>query len=271
VTAVPFSPTQPRFDGELATDVARLEHVSVEFPTPSGDTLHALLDANIRIRADELVCVVGPSGCGKTTMLGLLAGFLRPTDGQVIVGGSEVRKPGPDRPVVFQAPNLFPWLSVLDNVTLGSRKRGIAKSEYSVDADRLLEAFELSGFRDYLPHQLSGGMKQRVQIARALISRPSLLLMDEPFGSLDSQTRLRLQEHLLATKRGLGCSVFFITHDVDEAVFLADRVYIMSPRPGRVIRELVVDLPSREYEVLGSPEFGVLKTEILRLLHGDSP
>lgn len=246
---------------------ASLAGVSVEFRTPDGGFLTALEDLNIVIGQREIVCLVGRSGCGKTTVLNLLAGFLRPTAGAVIVAGDEVRTPGPDRPVVFQQPNLFPWLTVMENVTLGSRKRHVKRLEYIQQATYLVDRFGLKDFSDYLPYQLSGGMKQRVQIARALMGSPALLLMDEPFGALDSQTRLAMQEQLLGLRETISCAVLFITHDVDEAVFLGDRVYVMTPRPGRVHSELDVDLPQRDYRVLGSPEFAALKSSVLEILH----
>jgi NitT/TauT family transport system ATP-binding protein len=258
----------PHRDAEVGdTGGCRLTNVSVAFPDPSGGVRKAVDRVDMRIGSGEIVCLVGPSGCGKTTVLNLLAGFLSPTEGSITVAGRAVRKPGPDRPVVFQTPNLFPWLDVIHNVTLGSRKRGEKKEDYLPHAQELLRTFGLADFQKYLPHQLSGGMKQRVQLARALMGSPDLILMDEPFGALDSQTRLAMQEQLLTHRGVISCAVLFITHDVDEAVYLGDRVYVMSKRPGTIHEELAIQLPSRTYEVLGSPEFGSYKTQILKLLH----
>jgi NitT/TauT family transport system ATP-binding protein len=251
-----------------ASGGASLTETSVWFPTPAGGGNRLVLDnVNLTIEPGEFVCLIGPSGCGKTTILNLFAGFAKPSAGKVIVGGAAVARPGPDRPVVFQNQTLFPWLRVLDNVVLGSKKRGEAKSEYLPQARKLLSQFGLEPFERYYPHQISGGMQQRVQIARALMGSPHLLLMDEPFGALDSQTRLTMQEHLIARRAAIRCSVLFITHDVDEAIFLGDRVCVMSPAPGKIALERKVVLPSRTYEVLGSEEFGVLKKDILKELH----
>ena len=250
---------------------ARLSDTSVWFPTPEGEERLVLDHVDLSIEPGEFVCLIGPSGCGKSTILNLFAGFAQPNAGSVTVGGTRVHRPGPDRPVVFQSQTLFPWLRVLDNVVLGSRKRGERKSEYTAQAHKLLAEFGLGQFERYYPHQLSGGMQQRVQIARALMGSPRLLLMDEPFGALDSQTRLTMQEHLIARRNTFQCSVLFITHDVDEAIFLGDRVCVMTAAPGRIALERRVVLPSRSYEVLASEEFAALKQDILTELHSSYP
>jgi ABC-type taurine transport system ATPase subunit len=190
---------------------------------------------DLEIAAGELVALVGPSGCGKTTLLSLLAGFLVPTEGEVLVGGERVREPGPDRGVVFQQPNLYPWFDVRGNVALGPRLRGVGRREREAIADRELERVGLSDFAGARPYELSGGMQQRAQIARVLANDPGILLLDEPFGALDALTRERLQSQLHEVWRGASKTALFITHSVEEAVFLGSRVLVMSPRPGRVI------------------------------------
>jgi taurine transport system ATP-binding protein len=195
----------------------------------------AISDVTFDVAPGELVSLVGPSGCGKTTLLQLLAGFLTPSTGQVLVGGAPVRGPGPERGVVFQQPNLYPWLSVRDNVALGPRLRGARKAQRHGIADEQLARVGLAEFADAAPYELSGGMQQRCQIARVLANDPAILLLDEPFGALDALTRERLQAELLRVWLGTGKTALFITHSVEEAVFLGTRVLVMSPRPGRIV------------------------------------
>ena len=183
----------------------------------------------------QFLCIVGPSGCGKTTLLQMVAGFLRPTEGEILVGGAPVDGPSPDRGVVFQQPNLYPWLSVRGNVEFGPRMRRIKKAERRRIAEQQLELVGLADAADQRPYELSGGMQQRCQIARVLANEPDLLLMDEPFGALDAITRERLQNELLRLRAAGDKTVVFITHGVDEAAYLADRVVVLSPRPGRVV------------------------------------
>jgi NitT/TauT family transport system ATP-binding protein len=250
--------------------VAELRDVSVAFVGADGGDVIALHEVSMQIGAGEIVCLVGPSGCGKTTAQNLFAGFLSPSTGEVLVNGAPVGGPSPDRTVVFQSPTLFPWLSVERNITLALRKRGVKKDVFAPKAQHLLESFGLTGFERAYPHQLSGGMRQRAQIARALMADPTLLLMDEPFGALDSLTRLKMQQHLLTFRDEMTCSVLFITHDVDEAIYLGDRVYVMSPRPGRVAAEYETSLDGdRTLDVFNSEEFIDLKREILKLLHAE--
>ena len=212
----------------------------------------------------EIVSIVGPTGCGKSTALNILAGFERPSSGSVSVDGQVVTGPGSDRGVVFQQPSLFPWLSVLANVVLGVKCRGDSPQEYEPRALRLLEEVGLKGFERHYPYQLSGGMQQRVQIARALINEPDIMLMDEPFGALDYQTRLLMQKLLLRLWAHFRPTILFITHDVGEAIFISDRVIAMTKRPGRVKREVHVHAPKpRDYEFLGSPEFTRLEHDLV--------
>lgn len=203
--------------------------------TVGGARVDALSGVDLTVRPGEFVTIAGPSGCGKTTLLRLLAGFQRPSAGEVRVGGRRVVAPGADRGVVFQAPNLFPWLTVRGNVELGPRLRGVGRAERREEATRYLELVGLADFADHRPYELSGGMQQRCQIARVLVNAPSIVLMDEPFGALDALTRERLQAELLEIWRATGQTILFITHSVDEAVFLGSRVLVMSPRPGRIV------------------------------------
>jgi NitT/TauT family transport system ATP-binding protein len=229
-----------------------------------GGTL--ALDAfDLSIATGEIFSIIGPTGCGKSTALNLLAGFEVPTGGHVLVGGQPVSGPNIDRAVVFQHPSLFPWMRVIDNVTLGQKCRGEPASRYLERARYLLDEVGLKGFENHYPYQLSGGMQQRVQIARALIGEPRVLLMDEPFGALDSQTRLMMQQLLLKLWQEFKPTIFFITHDVAEAIFISDRVVVMTGRPGRVKIEAKVtaDKP-RNYSFFGSPEFIRLQSLLLQ-------
>jgi len=214
------------------------------------------------IKAGEFVCILGPSGCGKSTVMNAIAGFETVGSGSLRVDGLQVGGPGPDRGMVFQHPTLFPWKSVRDNVAHGHgpRMQGHSLAQSRAIADELLKLVGLSGFADRRPSTLSGGMQQRVGIARALAPKPKVLLMDEPFGALDAQTRIMMQENLLRIWEDQNQTVVFVTHDIDEAVFLADRIIIMSASPGRVIDEVIVDLPRpRNPEVALSMEFLALK------------
>ena len=232
-------------DAAAHEPVVTLEDVSQRFVTDAGDVVHALAETDLRIPQGQFVSVVGPSGCGKTTLLKIIAGFLTPTDGAARYRGTTITKPGAERGVVFQQPNLYPWYSVRDNVALGMRMRKVGKKERSDKAQRYLDLVGLSDFGDAKPYELSGGMQQRAQIARVLANETDVILMDEPFGALDAITRAKLQADLLAIQRAEQRTVFFITHDVDEAVFLGDRVLVMSARPGRVVLDQPVTLSAQ--------------------------
>ena len=203
--------------------------------TVGGVARPALDRVDLTVEPGEFVTLAGPSGCGKTTLLRLLAGFMRPSEGSVTVGGEPVRGPGAERGVVFQQPTLFPWLTVRRNVELGPKLRGVSAADRAQRAATYLDLVGLTDFADHRPYELSGGMQQRCQIARVLANEPDLVLMDEPFGALDALTRERLQEELLEIWRSTGRTILFITHSVDEAVFLGSRVLVMSPRPGRIV------------------------------------
>ena len=241
-------------------------HVAKSYPGKRSwqNATLALDDLNVEIKPAEIVSILGPTGCGKSTALNLIAGFESPTTGTVFLDAQTVRGPGPDRAVVFQQASLFPWLTVLGNVTVGVKCQGMPKDEYTARAEHLLEEVGLAGFMRHYPYQLSGGMQQRVQIARALISAPKVLLMDEPFGALDYQTRIFMQELLLRLWLEYKPTVFFITHDVTEAIFVSDRVLVMGRRPGRIKRSVNVQAAKpRTTEFLSAPEFVALQRDLL--------
>ncbi len=228
----------------------------------------ALSETNIKVNEGEFICLVGPTGCGKTTLLNMIAGLEPVTSGKIVVSGREVQKPGRDRGVVFQQYALFPWLTVRKNIEFALSMRGIRGTERSKMAREFLALVNLEEFENALPKQLSGGMKQRVALARAYAAQPDVLLMDEPFGALDADTKAQLQEDLLTSWRQLKTTVIFITHDVEEAVFLAQRVIVMAARPGRVKAEVDIQLPLvRNHAVRFSSELLAYKNDIWNRLH----
>ncbi|TFB53624.1 ABC transporter ATP-binding protein [Cryobacterium tagatosivorans] len=228
-----------------------------------GEQFVALDNVSLDIADNEFVTVVGPSGCGKSTLMNLLAGLDEPTSGKAVVDGKVVTGPGPDRGVIFQQYALFPWLTVRKNVEFGLKTAGLGAKKRREKAEHFIEMVGLSEFADALPKMLSGGMKQRCAIARAYAVDPTILLMDEPFGALDALTRVKLQEQLLDTWSQDKRTVVFITHDVDEAVFLANRVVVMAARPGRIFDIVDVDLPyPRTEEMRLSPEFTALRNRV---------
>jgi len=233
----------------------KVDEVSITFG--AGKDAHLAVETtSINIKAGEFVCILGPSGCGKSTLLNAIAGYVKPTTGAVRVDGETVEKPGPDRGMVFQQYSLLPWKTVYENVAFGPKMAGQTRTEAGSTANTFLELVGLKKFGNRYPAELSGGMQQRVGIARALANYPSVLLMDEPFGALDAQTRLMMQESLLDIWNKFGTTVVFVTHDVDEAVFLADRVLIMSAAPGRIIEDLAIDLPRpRSTDLASTPEY----------------
>ena len=243
-----------------------VEHLSVSFSTRSRD-LVVLEDVNIQINPGEFVCLLGPSGCGKSTLLNCVAGFVKPTLGSVSVDGALVVKPDPDRGMVFQDHSLFPWKTVLKNIAFGPEITSRGGSSPEAIARTFLNMVGLTQYADYYPHELSGGMQQRVGIARALANYPSVLLMDEPFGALDSQTRFLMQENLLNLWSDLKITVLFVTHDIDEAVLLSDRILVMGAQPGRIVSDIDVNLPrKRSSQTTLLPEFLVLRKKCLDLI-----
>ncbi|MFK5689142.1 ABC transporter ATP-binding protein [Ornithinimicrobium sp. LYQ92] len=232
----------------------------------------ALEKVSLDIADNEFVTVVGPSGCGKSTLMNILAGLETPTSGHALVNGKEVSGPGPDRGVIFQQYALFPWLTVRKNVEFGLKVAGVPNPERRERVDYFIRMVGLEQFADALPKMLSGGMKQRCAIARAYAVDPSILLMDEPFGALDALTRVKLQEQLLETWNTEKRTVMFITHDVDEAVFLANRVVVMAARPGRIYDVIDVDIPyPRAEDVRLSPEFGELRNRVWHSVYHQKP
>ena len=255
--------TQPR----TAALPLVISGVDRRFEGPSG-TIHALANVDLTIAPSEIVSIVGPSGCGKSTLLRMVAGFDTPTEGRILLGGKPITAPGADRGIVFQHPQLYPWLNVFDNVVFGPRMRGVPRDVFTPAAERYIEIVGLKGFEKHFPYQLSGGMRQRLQIARVLINEPNILLMDEPFGALDYQTRLEMQKLLLDLCLDIAPTVLFITHDIDEAVFISDRIYVMSARPGRIAEVLDEKLPRpRVFEEATTSELFVkLRLQVLKAL-----
>jgi NitT/TauT family transport system ATP-binding protein len=239
-----------------------VDRVRKVFPL-KGEDFVALGDVSLEVADNEFVTIVGPSGCGKTTLMNVLAGLESPTGGRALVNGAAVTGPGPERGVIFQQYALFPWLTVRKNVEFGLRTAGVPAARRRAIAERFIDLVGLGQFADALPKTLSGGMKQRCAIARAYAVNPSILLMDEPFGAVDALTRVRLQEQLLATWSQERRTVVFITHDVDEAVFLANRVVVMAAHPGRIVEVIDVGLPyPRNEELRLSPEFSQLRNRV---------
>jgi NitT/TauT family transport system ATP-binding protein len=227
----------------------------------------AITGINLDIAPGSFVCVLGPSGCGKSTLLGALAGHLSPTQGTLSVDGRLIVGPDPERGLVFQQQTLFPWMKVIDNVAFGPKMKGVGVRRRRVEAMDILRLVGLDEFAGFYPSQLSGGMQQRAEIARVLINHPRVLLMDEPFGALDAQTRGQMQRQLLETWQKVTTTVVFVTHDIDEALFLADRVLVMSPRPGRIIADFALRFSRpRDTSLLVEPEFTALKKKCMELL-----
>jgi NitT/TauT family transport system ATP-binding protein len=243
----------------------RIEGISKTFRDASrGREVVVLDDLRLDVASNDFVCLLGPSGCGKSTLLNIIAGFERPSRGRVTVDGSLVTAPGADRGVVFQQPTLMPWLTVAENIAFHLRLQGIGKAERRAKAQTFIEMVGLAGFESHYPSELSGGMNQRVGIARALIMNPRVILMDEPFAALDAQTKSEMQEELVAIWQRHRGTVVFVTHSVDEALVLGSRIVVMTRRPGR-IRE-VIDLDLDRPRDVTSPAFNALKRHVLALI-----
>ena len=248
-----------------------LNDVTVSFQSPDGSRMTALRDMSLSVEQGELVALVGPSGCGKSTALNVLAGQVRPVSGQVRLAGEPVKGVSPSVGYISQADTLLPWRTVLDNVALAMELRGVEKRERREAARGLMARMGLSGFEDNYPRELSGGMKKRAAIARVLAVDPAILMMDEPFGPLDALTKEKLQDEILALWESTGCTILYVTHDLTEAITLADRVVLMSARLGRVVREYPIDLPRprRVMDVKFSPRFVELERAIWQDLQGE--
>jgi NitT/TauT family transport system ATP-binding protein len=241
-----------------------IDNVSRIFPAVRGGTpTRALEPTNLSVADNDFVTILGPSGCGKSTLLRMVAGLDTPTTGRILLDGKAITGPGADRGMVFQSYTLFPWLTVSENISFGLRERGVSQRERTRIAGEWLEKVGLTSFANHFPKQLSGGMQQRTAIARALANDPKILLLDEPFGALDNQTRALMQELLLGIWERERKTVIFVTHDIEEAVFLASRTVVMSARPGRIKADIPVDLPHpRHYTIKTSPAFSDLKARL---------
>lgn len=248
-----------------------IQGVSRTFTSHKGTSTQALLPVDFEVRENDFVTILGPSGCGKSTMLRIAAGLDFPTTGQVLLDGRAVDGPGADRGMVFQSYTLFPWLTVAQNIRFGLREKGVSEALQKKRSDYFIAKVGLRGFENHFPKQLSGGMQQRTAIARALANDPKILLMDEPFGALDNQTRVLMQELLLGIWEAERKTVMFVTHDIDEAIFMANRVAVFSARPGRIKADIPVNLPHpRHYTVKTSPEFMELKARLTEEIRAES-
>ena len=248
-----------------------IDNVALRFEPKHGSPVTALDNISLEVGENEFSVIVGPSGCGKTSLLRLVAGLIKPTEGAVYLDGAKVTKPGKDRGMVFQSYTLFPWLNVEDNVEFGLKIRGLPLEERRDVSRRFLAQVGLTGFERAYPKHLSGGMMQRVALARALANNPEVLLMDEPFGALDSQTRALMQEMLLEIWQRDSKTVLFITHDIDESILLGDRVHVMTARPGRIKEMVEIDIPRpRTVDVLTSTAFMSLKRRIMHSIHEEA-
>ncbi len=251
-------------------EVRHLSKVFFEQNDPRRPGLVALYNVSLSVRDNEFVCLLGPSGCGKTTLIRIIAGLIPQDRGEVFVNGTPVTAPGRDRCMVFQQFGLLPWRTVMGNVEFGLEIEGVPREKRQQICKDYLRLVGLAGFEHYYPHQISGGMQQRVGIARALSKQPDILLMDEPFGAVDAQTREQLQEELLKIWEKTKNTVIFVTHSIDESIYLSDRVVVMQARPGCIKQEVAVNLPRPRWEgdVRADPRFGQLRAHIRELLRG---
>ncbi|EER59465.1 ABC transporter related protein [Acidovorax delafieldii 2AN] len=248
-----------------------IQAVSRVFETAKGQRTQALQPVDFEVRDNDFVTILGPSGCGKSTLLRIVAGLDHATSGRVLLDGVPVEGPGAERGMVFQSYTLFPWLTIEQNIRFGLRERGMPEGAQKERVAYFIAKVGLRGFEQHFPKQLSGGMQQRTAIARALANDPKILLMDEPFGALDNQTRVLMQELLLGIWEAERKTVLFVTHDIDEAIFMANRVAVFSARPGRIKTELAVDLPHpRHYTIKTSPEFMDLKARLTEEIRAES-
>ena len=248
-----------------------IQGVSRTFTSHKGTQTQALLPVDFEVRENDFVTILGPSGCGKSTMLRIVAGLDFPTTGQVLLDGQAIDGPGADRGMVFQSYTLFPWLTVAQNIRFGLREKGVSEAVQKERSDYFIAKVGLRGFENHFPKQLSGGMQQRTAIARALANDPKILLMDEPFGALDNQTRVVMQELMLGIWEAERKTVMFVTHDIDEAIFMANRVAVFSARPGRIKADIPVNLPHpRHYTVKTSPEFMELKARLTEEIRAEA-
>ena len=251
--------------------VLSVKNLQKVFTNPQGGKIQAISDISFDVHRREFICVIGQSGCGKSTLIRILAGLETPTSGDVLLDGKQINGPGADRGMVFQGYTLFPWLTVKRNVMFGPQNRGSSYSSAEQEAGQWLRMVGLEKFENHYPHQLSGGMKQRVAIARSLANEPRILLMDEPFGALDAQTRSQMQEHLLSIWQNVDITILFITHDLDEAIYLADKILVLGAHPGHVIEFIDNPVPRKRHpDQFLSPSFLALKERLQELIHPPS-
>jgi len=250
----------------------KVEGVSRTFPgVRKGPPTVALQPTDIEVADNDFITILGPSGCGKSTLLRIVAGLDDPSTGHVLLDGKQVTGPGPDRGMVFQSYTLFPWLTVRQNICFGLVERGVSAADQRRISDDWIAKVGLRGFENHFPKMLSGGMQQRTALARALANDPKILLLDEPFGALDNQTRALMQELLLAIWEAERKTVLFVTHDIEEAIFMANRVVVMSARPGRIKAEVPVEIPHpRHYTVKTTPEFATIKARLTEEIRAES-
>jgi NitT/TauT family transport system ATP-binding protein len=253
-------------------NILAIEKLSRIFPAVSGGSpVTALQPTDLAIADSDFVTILGPSGCGKSTLLRIVAGLDRPSSGQVLLNGKAVTGPGSDRGMVFQSYTLFPWLTVRDNIAFGLREKGMPEAAAKEIVASYIDKVGLRGFENHWPKQLSGGMQQRTAIARALANDPAILLLDEPFGALDNQTRGLMQELLLGIWEREKKTVLFVTHDIEEAIFMANRCLVMSARPGRIKADVRIALPHpRHYTLKTSPEFSTLKARLTEEIRAEA-
>ena len=248
-----------------------IQGVSRVFETAGGQRTQALQPIDFNVNDNDFVTILGPSGCGKSTLLRIVAGLERTSTGRVLLDGQPVQGPGADRGMVFQSYTLFPWLTIAQNIRFGLRERGMGDAEQKERSDYFIAKVGLRGFENHFPKQLSGGMQQRTAIARALANDPKILLLDEPFGALDNQTRVLMQELLLGIWESARKTVLFVTHDIDEAIFMANRVAVFSARPGRIKSDIAVELPHpRHYTVKTTPAFMELKARLTEEIRAEA-
>lgn len=271
-TLVPAAPISAVIFGKAMSGLS-IQNVSMRFDLPNGVSIQALKDVSLDIEEGEILSVLGPSGCGKTTLLNIIAGFLAPSEGEVTLAGKPVLGPGPERGMVFQQGALFEWMSVRENVDFGPRMKGMRKADRRKISDDLLDTVGLGGFKEKAVYELSGGMQQRVALARCLANDPEVILMDEPLGALDALTREKMQGLVLRLWKDTGKTVVLITHSVEEALLLGERLVVMAPRPGRIFREYRLPFADRGVgadlrDVKKSEGFAEKREEILSMIWG---
>lgn len=256
-----------KLSNQLVSNQLVLEKVSKSFKNYNGNCIEALDQVSMTVNEGEFVVLLGPSGCGKSTLLNIIAGFEKCSQGSVIFNGRTIDAPSPERGVVFQSPVLFEWLNVKENIAFGLKEKKIGKQEIEGTVAQYIKLVELEGFENYYPEELSGGMQQRAALARTLVMRPKLLLMDEPFAALDAQLRFTMQQLLLAIWKNLNQTIIFVTHDVEEAILMAEKIFIMGRRPGRILKEIDVTRQKNDIpDFLGTYEFYQLKNTIMEML-----